>query len=364
VLPPPSAPSVQTPLPLRFSLAKRLGPGFGLELEHAGQSPRLALLGPSGAGKSLTLRLLAGITDGDRAEIEAGELELGRLPAERRNVGYLPQHSALLPRRTVWRQVTFAVDADPGLAAWWLERLGLAGLQDRFPDELSGGQQRRVALVRALARGPALILLDEPFSALDAPVRARLYRELRRLQRETGLTTVLVTHDPEEAALLADEVIVLDDGRAIQQGPIAEVYARPATPVVAGLLGIPNTHPGRVTGPGRIVVGELELAADTGELTPGRAITWAIRPEDIELGNADGHRARVLDAVSLGAVQEITVGLDGLELIARTASTAGARPGAQCLVTLPAQAVTVWPAASVSCPSAPETGQSIRALSP
>src|SRR5205085_10588312 len=152
---------------------------------------------PAGAGKTLTLRLLAGIGHADRAEVRAGQADLTALPAERRGVGYLPQHSALLPRQTVWRQVTFAVDADPGLAVWWLEKLGLAGLENRLPEELSGGQQRRVALVRALARNPSLILLDVPFSALDAPVRARLYREVRRLQRELGLCTVLVTHDPD-----------------------------------------------------------------------------------------------------------------------------------------------------------------------
>ncbi len=118
-----------------------------------------------------------------------------------------------MPRRTVWRQVTFAPRAQPGLAAWWIERLGLAGLEDRYPDELSGGQQRRVAIARALAVEPHLLLLDEPFTGLDAPVRDRLRRDLRRLQREVGLSTVIVTHDPEEAALLADEIVVLDDGQ-------------------------------------------------------------------------------------------------------------------------------------------------------
>jgi molybdate transport system permease protein len=363
VLPTPTAPRLQPAAPLRFELHKRLGDSFRLALHHDAASPRLALLGPSGSGKSLTLRLLAGITGADRAEISAGTLDLARLGAEQRNLGYLPQHSALLPRRTVWQQVNFAVDADPALAAWWLDRLGLTGLQDRFPDELSGGQQRRVALVRALARAPSLILLDEPFSALDAPVRARLYRELRRLQHETGLATVLVTHDPEEAALLADEVIVLDDGVAVQQGTIADVFAHPASPAVAALLGIPNTHAGRVLGPDRLRAGALELAAPTGELTPGRVITWTIRPEEIglasdqadpesgaERGPGDGHPATVVDAVTVGAVQEVTVALDGLELIARTLPSAPWRTGEPCRVTLPSEAITVWPSDNGSWP--------------
>src|SRR5205823_4149050 len=138
-------------------------------LRHDGGGRRLALLGPSGAGKTLTLRLLAGITEADRAEIVAGDRSLHEVVAEQRGVGYLPQQSALMPGRTVWEQVTFGVDADRGAAAWWLEQLGLAGLEGRLPEELSGGQQRRVALARALSRNPTLLLLDEPFSALDAP---------------------------------------------------------------------------------------------------------------------------------------------------------------------------------------------------
>jgi molybdate transport system permease protein len=359
VQPRPTPPRHQPAAPLRFALQKRLGAGFGLHLEHAASSPRLALLGPSGAGKTLTLRLLAGISDADRSEIHAGPLDLGGLTAERRNVGYLPQHSALLPRRTVWQQINFAVDADPGLGAWWLERLGLAGLEDRFPDELSGGQQRRVALVRALARAPSLILLDEPFSALDAPVRARLYRDLRRLQRETGLATVLVTHDPEEAALLADDVIVLDGGRAVQQGAIADVLSHPASPAVAALLGVSNSHAGSVVRPGWIAAAGLELAAPTGDLGPGRAVTWAIRPEEIALDDRGGYEGTVIDAVALGPVQELTVAVHGLELIARTPRNVKLNPGATCRLELPAQAITVWPADNGAGPPARPGGEPI-----
>ena len=349
LLPAPRPPRGGAAAPLAFCLRKRLG-GFELALEHTASSPRLALLGPSGAGKTLTLRLLAGIAKPDRAEIRAGALDLARLRAEARRIGYLPQHSALLPRRTVWQQATFAPDADPALAAWWLQKLGLAGLENRFPDELSGGQQRRVALARALAREPSLILLDEPFSALDAPVRARLYRELRSLQREAGLATVLVTHDPEEAAILAEEIVVLDGGRAIQQGPISEVLAHPDSPTVAALLGVPNTHTGTVLASGQIVTPGVELAAHTGDLPPGSEIAWAVRPEDIVLDPDGAYRATVRDAVSFGATYELSVGIDRLELTLRAAGGPHPQPGSSCRLDLPAGAIAVWPAAPDGTP--------------
>ncbi len=364
--PRPISPPARTPEPLRFELQKRLG-GFELELEHTAASPRLALLGPSGAGKTLTLQLLAGIAKADDARIVAGERSLTELPPEQRRVGYLPQHSALLPGRTVWRQVTFATDADPALAAWWLERFGLGGLEDRVPAELSGGQQRRVALVRALARDPSMLLLDEPFSALDAPVRARLYRELRRLQREQSLATVLVTHDPEEAALLADELIVIDGGRVLQQGPVEEVLSHPASPQVAALVGIANTYGGAVSAPGAIRVGTLELSASTGEITVGTEVTWSVRPEEIVVSGAGrGHRATVLDAIPLGAVHELTVQLDGLELTARVPHASPAAIGDQLSVELPPDAITVWPARppAASRTPAPSVGRRRRPAAP
>lgn len=341
-IPAPAAPRHAETPPLEFSLRKRLG-RFQLGLEHAGGAPRLALLGASGAGKTLTLRLLAGISEPDRGQIAAGPLALGELSAEERRIGYLPQHSALLPRRTVWQQVTFAVDADPAVAAWWLVKLDLAGLEDRFPEELSGGQQRRVALARALARNPSLILLDEPFSALDSPVRARLCRELRRVQRETGLATVLVTHDPEEAALLADELIILEAGRAIQQGPAPEVFAHPNSPQVAGLLGIANTHPGEVVREGLIRTGGIDLVAPTGEIPAGSEISWAVRAEDVVLDPDGPYQARLLDRVSLGAVSELTLALGAVELTLRSTAAGPLQPGSTCRIDIPPPAIRLWP---------------------
>ena len=337
---------------LSFSVRTSLG-RFHLEVASHRPSQRLALLGPSGAGKTVTLRLLAGIATAEEAHIRAGDRILSRLPAEERGIGYLPQSSALLPRRTVWQQVTLAVDADQGAAGWYLRRLGLAGLEDRFPEELSGGQQRRVALARALARKPSLLLLDEPFSALDAPVRGRLQRELRTLQREAALTTVLVTHDPEEAALLADEVIVLDRGRVLQQGSMAEVWAHPASPQVASLLGIPNAHPGTVVRPGLVRTGHLELSAPTGDIPTGTDVIWMVRPEAIEVGADGPYPGRVVDSVALGSVHETTIDVASLRLIARDARPGPWGLGEPCRIGLPPEALSVWASPGLPQPPAP-----------
>jgi molybdate transport system permease protein len=338
------APPAAVAAPLRFSLSKRLD-GFELALGHHGASRRLAVLGPSGAGKTLTLRIIAGITEAERAEVIIGERALHALAPERRGIGYLPQHSALMPGRTVWQQLTFGVDADERVAAWWLEHLGLGGLQHRLPTELSGGQQRRVALARALARNPALLLLDEPFSSLDAPVRSDLSRKLRAIQREAGLSTVLVTHDPDEAALLADELIVIDRGKALQQGPVDEVFARPASPQVAALVGIPNTYAGAVFGPDGIRAAAVELRASTGHLPAGAQVTWAIRPEDIIIGNGHDYRATLLDVVRLAGGFELALELGGLQLTARPRGPVQAAPGEELAVELPPEAIKVWGAA-------------------
>jgi ABC-type Fe3+/spermidine/putrescine transport system ATPase subunit len=344
---PPRLPSGSSSAPtLEFALAKRLG-AFSLELSHASASPRLALLGPSGAGKTLTLRLISGLTRPFRgSHVRAGDRTLDGLPTERRGIGYVPQQSALLPRRTVWGQVTFGVGAQPRLAAWWLDRLGLEGLEDRYPEELSGGQQRRVSLARALAVAPRLLLLDEPFTGLDAPVRDRLRRDLRRLQREIGLSTVIVTHDPEEAAMLAEEILVIDRGRLLQVGTRRKVFREPASPAVAELLGIANTRRGRLTGQRRIEVegapGILLPAPQRPELDrlgEGSPVIWSVRPERIVLDPRGPYEGTLIDDVDLGSVSELTVSLaPGLELTVRTSDEPAA--------------IVAGPASSISDPAA------------
>jgi ABC-type Fe3+/spermidine/putrescine transport system ATPase subunit/ABC-type sulfate transport system permease component len=351
-IPPEAARSSPAGGSLDFALAKRLG-HFSLDISHRADSDRLALLGPSGAGKTLTLRLLAGLSRPTRASrVRIGSRALDGLSAERRGVAYVPQQPALIPRRTLWRQVTFGARARPGLAAWWIERLGLDGLEDRYPDELSGGQQRRVALARALAVAPSVLLLDEPFTGLDAPVRDRLRRELRRLQRELGLSTVIVTHDPEEAALLSDELLVLDDGRVLQAGTREAVFAAPASPQVAALLGIANANTGAAVAANRIASEGTELEVREAALTPGVAVAWSIRPEDIALDPAGGYEAIVLDSADLGSSRELTLAVEGtLELTMRTFARLDVPIGDPVRVGLPPEAISVWPLGACGEPS-------------
>ena len=339
----PQAPSGDRPQALVFTLQKRLG-DFSLSLSHAAGGPSLALLGPSGAGKTLTLRLLAGLMQPSAgASVTVGLRELHRLPAERRGIGYVPQQPALQPRRTLWRQVMLGARAKPALAAWWIERLGLAGLEDRYPEELSGGQQRRVALARALAIEPRILLLDEPFSGLDAPVCDRLRRELRALQRECGLCTVIVTHDPEEAALLADEMVVLEQGRVLQAGARAAVFSAPASPRVAALLGIANTHHGHMVAAGRIACAGVEIDAHTGDIEADSEIAWSVRPEQIVLRDDGRYEARLLDDVDLGTTRELTVSLQGgPTLIVRTGRRDELRLGESVRVEMAPEHVSVW----------------------
>ncbi|GID16385.1 ABC transporter ATP-binding protein/permease [Actinocatenispora rupis] len=342
--PPPRRPPEARPGPVpAFAVTTRVG-GFALDVAHPAAGRTLAILGPSGAGKSITLRVLAGLLPAAGTVTltgDGGPADVTALPPEHRGVGYLPQDAALLPHLSVWRQVTFGVGTEPPVAAYWLDRLGLAELADRLPDELSGGQRRRVALARALARQPRLLLLDEPFTGLDTPVRDELRHELRALQRDTGISTVVVTHDPDEAALLADHVLILSAGRVRQQGPQPAVYAHPADPEAARLLGIRNLT-AAVTGPDGALVLDGATVVGT-DLPAGTPVTWCVRPDRIGLASPPdgGPTGRVVDVVRLAAFTEVAVDVAGVRL---TASTTGAPPetGEAVSLTVPADAVTVW----------------------
>jgi ABC-type Fe3+/spermidine/putrescine transport system ATPase subunit/ABC-type sulfate transport system permease component len=342
-LPAPQPPSLATPTSVSVDLDVAVG-SFRLRLAHRAGAHRIAILGPSGAGKSMMLRAIAGFLGPEAGTVCFSGEQVSGVPVEARHIGYVPQSVALFPGRTVWGQLLFATRADPALAAWWLRTLRLDGLQDRLPDQLSGGQRQRVALARALSHRPRLVLLDEPFSALDAPVRDELRRELRRLQRETGLSTVLVTHDPEEAALLADEIVVVADGRLLQAGPRAEVYNRPASPEVARLLGIQNLGHGVVAGPGAITVGELLIAAETGDLPVGGDVLWTIRPDHVAVAAGGAYPAIVDDVADIGTITTLTVRLPGgPELRVRTTDPGELAPGDTCRVDLDPAAITIWP---------------------
>jgi molybdate transport system permease protein len=201
------------------------------------------------------------------------------------------------------------------LAQHWLERLGLFDLKDRLPAALSLGQQQRVALARALVRPVGLILLDEPLSALDAPLRARLRRELRDLQREIAATTIIVTHDPEEAAILADELLVLEDGRVLQAGPVQAVFSRPASEVVARLLGAENVGEGIAVADNQIATegGAILIVAEP-PLRPGRRVGWSVRPERVRLCAGGRYEARIESIAAIGAARDVLVRVGGTPL--------------------------------------------------
>jgi molybdate transport system ATP-binding protein/molybdate transport system permease protein len=356
-VPQPRSPGLVAPTAVGFDLDLAVGT-FRLSAAHQADTHRIAILGPSGAGKSITLRALAGFLGPHAGQVRYAGQPVSGIPVEDRHIGYVPQSLALFPGRTVWQQVLFATDADPELAAWWLRTLRLDGLEDRFPEQLSGGQRQRVALARALSHGPRLVLLDEPFSALDAPVRDELRRELRRLQRETGLSTVLVTHDPEEAALLADEILIVADGQLLQAGPRGEVFNRPASPRVARLLGIQNINTGTVTEPGVITSGEVRIAVSTGDLPPGSDILWTIRPDHVTIAAHGTYPAMIDDVADTGTITTVTVRLSGgPELRARTTDPGGPSLGDTCGVDLDQAAITLWP---TTVPVVPDHGVASR----
>lgn len=340
-LPEPISPAVIEGPSLAFSIDHRLG-SFHLQVAHVGASRQLAILGPSGSGKTATLRCIAGLFGTSPGPVSFGGTDVSAVAIEDRGVGYLPQGAALFPHLSVWQQLLFGTGAQPGVAAYWLARLGLVGLENRLPHELSGGQRQRVGLAQALSRAPRLLLLDEPFSALDAPVRQELRREMRQLQHETGLTTVLVTHDPEEAAFLAAELLVIDAGHVVQVGTIREVFGTPASPEVARLLGIANLFPGRARLGGGIVCGELEIDAAT-DLVAGTPLWWCVRPEQVRVGAEAKFEARVLEVIDLGSTGETVLQLSE-ELVIRRRGEIDfdLAPGDRCRVDLPARAITAW----------------------
>ncbi|WP_137909986.1 MULTISPECIES: ATP-binding cassette domain-containing protein [unclassified Burkholderia] len=284
---------------LTVRLVKRLGT-FSLDVRWAPSTRRLAIIGPSGSGKSLALRLIAGLEQNEGGTVMLDRLDVGALPPERRQIGYTPQDYGLFPHMTVARQLAFPVDADTDSARYWVDHLGLAGLLNRLPHQLSFGQRQRVAVARALTRHSHLMLFDEPFSALDAPRRRRLQRSLRELQREISAVTIVVTHDPDEAALLADEVLVIDQGGALQTGMIERVFAQPASLRVAELLGLRNVGTGVIHAPGLIRVNE-HLLIETADrsIGVGQRVMWRVSTRAIRLIGGPGSFEAVVDSIEL-----------------------------------------------------------------
>jgi|ERR1051326_998981 molybdate transport system ATP-binding protein len=261
------------------------------------------LFGPSGAGKTTVLRCLAGLLRPEEGTISfAGQVwsDASRtffLPTRKRNIGFVPQEYALFPHLSVEQNIAYGLNGGESRerVTEVIKRLSLEGLERRLPKELSGGQQQRVALGRAVARRPKLLLLDEPLAALDAPTRRRLRGQLRRWLNEAGIPSVLVTHDRTDALVLGDDLVVMDAGRVVQQGPVHEVFSRPANLAVAGIVAVETVQPARVLARGELVtvaIGEQKLLALAPDLPTGiNEVYVCIRAEDVILMKGDPGRS-------------------------------------------------------------------------
>jgi ABC-type Fe3+/spermidine/putrescine transport system ATPase subunit/ABC-type sulfate transport system permease component len=332
--------------PMDLAFRKQIN-GFDLDVAWSTHARRLAILGPSGSGKSLTLRLIAGLESPDAGRLQFGDLDLSHCPPELRNIAYVPQNYCLFPHLNVAQHVRFPIGADPELARRWLEHLGIDSLTDRIPAELSLGQQQRVALARALVRPSSLMLLDEPFSALDTPLRVRLRRELRDLQSEMAMTTIVVTHDPAEAAMLADEMLVLNHGRILQAGPVEELYRRPASELVARLLGAENVNDGMAVAEDQIGIGNGAILVVSGPaLRAGEHVGWSVRADRVRLHTAGRYEARIESIVVMGGDCEVSVRLGRNFLRILVDAGSSVRPG-PCRLDIDPASVQVWRAAGV-----------------
>ncbi|WP_374553929.1 putative 2-aminoethylphosphonate ABC transporter ATP-binding protein [Aquitalea pelogenes] len=248
----------------------------------------VCLLGPSGCGKTTLLRQIAGLDLPDTGQVIMGERDITLLPPARRDYGIVFQSYALFPNLDVAANIAYGLtgrrEDKQRRVSELLALIGLDGIASKYPFQLSGGQQQRVALARALATSPSLLLLDEPLSALDARVREHLRREIRSLQQKLGITTIMVTHDQEEALTMADRVVVMNAGCIEQCGSPLEVYRNPATRFVASFVGQGNFLPARALGTDQIRLGEQLLQLPHPHLRgDGQALDVFIRPEDIVL---------------------------------------------------------------------------------
>ena len=349
------------------NLAKRYGPSTAVadvNLEIA-QGELIVLLGPSGCGKTTTLRMIAGFVEASEGDILLDGRSILGLPAHRRDLGLVFQSYALFPHLTVARNLAFGLEMrgmkPPAIAARVAEMLRLTRLEalaGRYPRELSGGQQQRVALGRALAIEPRLLLLDEPLSNLDAALRGAVGRDIRLLQKAGGLTTIMVTHDQDEAMAMADRLVVMKDGRVQQVGTQEDLYERPANPFVAGFIGRSTMVPGALRGDRFAADGAtLHLAGSYRGAGPG---TLALRPERLSLappgqGGPGTVAGTVTLASYLGAVREYLVQVaPGLDLIVRDGTGQGAAlpaPGTAVTIRWDGEAERVFGADGTPLPS-------------
>ncbi|WP_315836651.1 putative 2-aminoethylphosphonate ABC transporter ATP-binding protein [Bradyrhizobium prioriisuperbiae] len=321
----------------------------------------ICFLGPSGCGKTTLLRAIAGLDIQSEGRIFMNGKDVSGLPPSQRDFGIVFQSYALFPNLTVAHNVAYGLQGRGMPRADIAKRvatlLALVGLPDqggKHPAQLSGGQQQRVALARALATEPSLILLDEPLSALDAKVRNHLRKEMKDLQRNLGVTTIMVTHDQQEALTMADRIVVMNKGRIEQIGTPEGIYARPASAFVADFVGEMNFMPGEVIGDNQIRIGKASFQADTSAIKR-REVVAAIRPEDIIIQDVTASQpnrvqATLLESEFLGSfLRARMTGGDLADTTLRAdiamnlVRNLGVSQGQQLPIVLPADRLRVYP---------------------
>ncbi|QRM32833.1 ABC transporter ATP-binding protein [Microvirga sp. VF16] len=306
--------------------------GLSLTIE---EGKVLSLLGPSGCGKTTTLRMVAGFTEPNSGTVSIAGRDVGHLRPYERNVGLLFQDYALFPHMTVEQNVAYGLkyrrtqkSKIPSRVAQMLSLVRMHGMEARYPSQLSGGQQQRVALARALATDPQIVLLDEPLSALDAKLRLELRLELKEILRSVGATTIVVTHDQEEALSLGDEVVIMHAGKVVQYGSPTEIYKAPTNRFVAEFIGRSNWFHATRCGPSSgslssyITSNGMKIYTSSTQADHRGSVDLCIRPEYIEILDATNNVARdalgknclegfVVDVAPLGADVHVVVDLPG-----------------------------------------------------
>lgn len=322
----------------------------GIDL-RVGPGELVCLLGPSGCGKTTVLRVAAGLEELQRGRVLIAGREMARpglsVPPEARGVGLVFQDYALFPHLTVAENVAFGLirerqPARRAVALKALARIGMGDHAERYPHTLSGGEQQRVALARALAPQPELLLLDEPFSGLDIRLRDRVRDETLRVLRAAEISTLIVTHDPEEAMYMADRIAVMRAGQILQEGPPAELYSAPQSAFIARFLSDVNSVHGTVEGG---VVASVFGRIAAGGLADGARVDVLIRPEALRIGGSDGAPAEVVAVHPLGHSNIVVLRLEdgGRELRARVAGAGAPRPGTRVAVALDGDQAFVFP---------------------
>lgn len=321
----------------------------------------VCFLGPSGCGKTTLLRAIAGLDPQSRGTIRQGGKDISNLPASKRDYGIVFQSYALFPNLTVEKNIAFGLEntgrPKAEIIARVAELLALVGLPEqgrKYPAQLSGGQQQRIALARAIAINPGLLLLDEPLSALDAKVRVHLRHEIKELQRKLGVTTIMVTHDQEEALSMADRIVVMNHGVIEQIGTPTQVYRHPASLFVADFIGETNKFDAILEAE-KVAIDGVTLEVRSDALPPGPRVKVAIRPEDIlpaapeAPASANRLKAQVIDMEFLGSYWRAHLTIGALPMVANLSMNAvrrlGVEIGKTLPVDLPPERVLVFPGA-------------------